>query len=70
MFCKHNFKLIQKTVAQPHPNLRKLEGGSRESLFLAMGVTTYIFQCTKCNKIVVKECIGADVSLNKDLATP
>lgn len=56
-FCKHNWAKIKETNTQPIPN-RRFECSEWLAERLICGVTTVLFQCSKCKKIRKEEMLG------------
>ena len=62
--CKHDWKKIKETYAPPFPF--SCDSGSGEGLKelmerAACGLTTILWQCSKCQKIRKEEMLGKEV---------
>lgn len=64
--CNHNWELIKEVYSLPK-TFNGNEVSGKEGLFvyskIVLGYTTLVFQCKKCKKLRLEECLG--VSNNK-----
>jgi hypothetical protein len=59
IFCEHNWVKIKETYAEPIQEDHEVKGHpSIRMIGLFQGLTTILWECSKCNKIRKEEMLG------------
>lgn len=62
MSCKHDWKIIAKTWAEPIPTGSKISGVSDATYGrLILGQTTIVWECQNCHNLRREEMLGKEV---------
>jgi hypothetical protein len=61
MMClSHKYEIIKTTVSEPK-GTAGITCSEHMAERLIMGLTTYVFKCTKCGQIKQEECLGVEI---------
>ena len=60
--CKHQWKEISRTYAEPQSSGLEIQGRGRKVLEkIIFGVTTILWECQKCQELRREELLGKEI---------